>query len=87
MTKIIFRDHSAGSRDTVEVSLPRAVVIERLRTMIGRPIFELSIWEESFTYARVDGEVIVLHFFGFGNDAIAATQNEILGALTRRVVT
>ena len=84
-TRINLIDHSSGLRDTVEIALPHNVVIEQLRISLGEPDF--ALWEHNYAYARVDGECIVLHFFGICNEAIAAAQNEILGAIWGRVVT
>ena len=82
-TRINIFDHSNGQRDTVEIALPRNVVIEQLRVSLCEPNFEL--WEHNYAYARVDGEGIALHLFGICPEAIAAAQNEILGAIRRRV--
>ena len=84
MTRINLINHNGGWRDTIELSTPRHIIIERLRQIIGRPTFDS--WDDySHAYARLDGEAIILHFFGFSEEAVAGLWNQILGTLQRRV--
>lgn len=85
MTQIQIFDHADGRQDTIEVALPRKVVIERLRALIGNPIFEL--WDNDiFAYVRFNAEIIILHIFGMYTDSTTiAFKNQIFAALEGRV--
>lgn len=85
-TRIIVFDHGNGQQTTIEVVLPRKIIIERLRAFIGSPTFEL--WDTfSFAYCRFDAENIILHLFGEPyEESGVAFRNQLFSALERRVI-
>ena len=87
-TRINLFDHSSGLRDTVEISLPRDLLIHRLQAAIGKPSFELDDDGEVSVYARVDCKTVAVHVFSYpyNSQAASARWNEILNTLTKKAV-